>query len=213
VGAVSDLKKLGNNVHPYVRQVFEDIDKNPLKEFKKFAVSDGSIFRIVEGYRHPGRQPELIKKGLSKANPCASYHNWGLAVDVVFRRFGYGQGVVDGDNYDMARVDGWLKTGFPQYMESLGFTWGGSFTVPDCAHFEYRINVPKEKQYAYNLGAPLGVRWWNEDIKSYVDVVWHQYNKIEKDSKSTGVFSGFFGKVEIVLWVVVVAYLWKIFRD
>jgi hypothetical protein len=213
VGAVSDIKKLGGNVHPYVRQVFENIDKNPPGEFGKFEVSGGSIFRIVEGYRHPGRQPELIKKGLSKANPCASYHNWGLAVDVVFRRFGYGQGVVDGETYDMARVDGWLKTGFPQYMESLGFTWGGRFTVPDCAHFEYRIKVPREKQYAYNLGAILGVRWWSEDIKDYVDVVWHQYNKNVKDSVFAGFFSGFLGKAETVFWVAAVIYLWKIFKD
>lgn len=213
MGAVSNIGALGSNIHPQVKLLWEQVDKNPPEIIKKFAVADGSILRIVEGYRHPNKQKDLVEKGVSKAGPCASYHNWGLAVDVVFRRFGFGTGIVDGEIYNMATVDGWLKTGFPQYMESLGFVWGGRFTVPDCGHFELPLKVPKDRKFAYLLGNFLGVRWWTQEITEWVDVSWHQHNKVQPVSKYADVFSGFTGKVKTFLWVGAVVLLWNFFKE
>ncbi len=36
---------------------------------------------ISDGYRAPGKQTALVASGASKAGPCQSYHNYGLAAD------------------------------------------------------------------------------------------------------------------------------------
>lgn len=47
-------------------------------------------FRPFEGFRAPGRQAEVFKKGTSKARAWESAHQYGLAVDFVpFRRGAY----------------------------------------------------------------------------------------------------------------------------
>lgn len=42
-----------------------------------------TLFRPFEGYRSPEDQIGLVKRGVSKAGPWQSAHNYGLAVDYV----------------------------------------------------------------------------------------------------------------------------------
>ena len=42
-----------------------------------------TLFKPFEGYRDPQQQLALVKRGVSKARPWQSAHNYGLAVDYV----------------------------------------------------------------------------------------------------------------------------------
>lgn len=94
----------------------------------------GTPIRIVEGYRSPERQDELYAQGrttpgriVTNARGGQSFHNWGVAVDFVFRREGY--------NASEAQWEELGKLG-----ESLGFEWGGRWSsFIDKPHFELTL--------------------------------------------------------------------------
>lgn len=91
----------------------------------------GTPVRIVEGYRSHERQNELYAQGrttpgniVTNAKAGESMHNYGVAVDFVFRREGY--------NASDAQWEELGKLG-----ESLGFSWGGRWqSFVDKPHFE-----------------------------------------------------------------------------
>lgn len=78
--------------------------------------------RITEGYRSPERQNELYAQGrngdkrpvVTKAKAGESLHQYGVSIDVVFRKQGY-----DATN------DQWLA--MATVAEQLGFEWGGKW--------------------------------------------------------------------------------------
>lgn len=52
------------------------------EKLKKFMESvPGGPPTITDGYRNPNKQNALVASGASKAGPCQSYHNYGLAAD------------------------------------------------------------------------------------------------------------------------------------
>jgi uncharacterized protein YcbK (DUF882 family) len=91
----------------------------------------GHPVRIVEGYRSEERQNELYAQGRTKggnivtnAKGGESYHNYGVAVDFVFRNEGYN-----------ASKELWETLGV--VGESQGFNWGGRWSgFTDKPHFE-----------------------------------------------------------------------------
>lgn len=108
----------------------------PLVARKAQAIIDEMILlghpvRIVEGYRSLERQTELYNQGretpgaiVTNAKAGESFHNYGVAVDIIFRKEGY--------NAPKAL---WETLG--TIGEKHGFSWGGrwkSFT--DLPHFE-----------------------------------------------------------------------------
>ena len=94
----------------------------------------GLPIRITEGYRSPERQAELYAKGrtapgsiVTNARPGESYHNYGLAFDVVFIKQGYS-----------ATKEQWDTLG--SVGERLGLEWGGRWTsFLDKPHFQLTI--------------------------------------------------------------------------
>jgi len=94
----------------------------------------GHQIRIVEGYRSMERQTELYNQGrttkgniVTNAKAGESWHNYGTAVDFVFRKEGYN-----------ATNKQWQILG--DVGKAHGFEWGGDWTgFVDRPHFEMRL--------------------------------------------------------------------------
>ena len=67
-------------LHPAIREA--------AVKFILDAQAAGIFLRVTEGFRSWERQDEVYKKGLSKAKAGQSYHNYGMALDVVEIRDG-----------------------------------------------------------------------------------------------------------------------------
>jgi len=94
----------------------------------------GHEVRMVEGYRSPERQTTLYNQGrvtpgaiVTNAKAGESFHQYGIAVDLVFRKEGYD-----------ASHELWETLG--RIGEMHGFDWGGRWKSPDKAHFEMPLN-------------------------------------------------------------------------
>ena len=105
----------------------------------------GLPIRITEGYRSIERQNELYAQGrttkgniVTKAKGGESLHNYGVAIDIVFRKQGY-----DASN------DQWLAAA--TIAERLGFEWGGTWNdFVDKPHFQIMKGY-KLKDFQNNL--------------------------------------------------------------
>ena len=111
----------------------------------------GLPIRITEGYRSPERQNELYAQGRTTKGPVVtnakageSQHQYGNAIDIVFRKLGY-----DATN------DQWLAAA--SVAERLGFDWGGDWEnigFVDKPHFElmkgYKLSDFQKKLVDYN---------------------------------------------------------------
>lgn len=95
--------------------------------------AQGLDVMLWEGYRDPARQDDLFARGgVTKARAGRSWHNYGLAADVVFTK---GNGTPSWD----ARHD-WAAIG--RIGKSLGLTWGGDFKrIKDLGHFEWHPGI------------------------------------------------------------------------
>lgn len=85
---------------------------------------------VFEGYRDGKRQNELYTKGTTRARAGKSYHNFGLAVDIVFLN--------EKGEPSWSPEHNWQKLG--EIGKSLGLTWGGDFKrIKDYGHFELHL--------------------------------------------------------------------------
>jgi len=119
------------------------------KELVQSMNNIGLPIRITEGYRSPERQAELYAQGRTKpgaivtnAKAGESYHNYGLAFDVVFIKQGYS-----------ATKEQWDTLG--SIGERLGLEWGGRWTsFSDKPHFQltkgYNISDLKSGNVDYS---------------------------------------------------------------
>ena len=101
---------------------------------------------LVQGARSYAEQQKVYDQGrtapgpiVSNAPPGDSYHNFGLAVDLVPRVY--------------KSLPNWNPTGpywaqVGQIGEALGLTWGGRFSRPDKPHFELEA-APLSELKAY----------------------------------------------------------------
>lgn len=140
------------------------------------AMGDGSFFRIIGTNRNyeqqvteykRGRTVELKKISDSKGyryevlksvlvNPSAkstdamggySYHNYGCAVDIVFRKlgdsFGRSSPVTVGDTTYNNLKEFYTDCGLLEWANACGLDWGGDFVrIWDLAHFEDALALP-----------------------------------------------------------------------
>lgn len=124
--SISRVKAL----HPAVRQKFEDF----VTECEE---TTGATLRIVQGLRTIEEQDALYAKGRTTPGPKvtnarggSSYHNYGLAIDLVEIKDGKA-------NWNFAYEK--LKPIAKKY----GLTWGGDFrSIVDKPHFEYSTGYP-----------------------------------------------------------------------
>ena len=113
-----------------------------------------------------GRDPLDILLGkpvVTYAKQGDSYHNWGLAVDIIFTRYGYlsdgSSAEYNGKSYKYAQLaDLYEDTGLVAWAKSLGLRWlGRDVKLQDVAHFEYG-SLPA-KEYRKEEYAVSG--WWD----------------------------------------------------
>lgn len=112
-------------LHPAIRE--------KARAFIKKAAEQGIFLRVTEAYRSFERSDELYAQGrtkpgsiVSNARGGESYHNYGLAFDVVEMKDG--KGLWENPN--------WPKIG--ALGKEFGFRWGGDFkSLQDLPHFEY----------------------------------------------------------------------------
>ena len=114
------------------------------------AKEQGIEIEIVQGYRSPEAQDVLLTSGAGVTNApgLLSYHNYGLAFDVLPK--------------DYASMKDWNPTGLHwvtlgKIGESLGLEWGGRWSKPDRPHFQ----IP-------SAAAPI------RELKAY----WEKFKKI-----------------------------------
>jgi peptidoglycan L-alanyl-D-glutamate endopeptidase CwlK len=116
---------------------------SPLGELIKKTIDEANLAGIpvslFESWRHPDRQFELYRQGKSKASAWQSWHQYGLAVDLV--------GYIDGKWCWDHRI-AWQKLG--TIGKSHGLTWGGDWQSADMVHFQfpYLIDIKKAKTIA-----------------------------------------------------------------
>lgn len=97
---------------------------------------------IQSGYRSFEKQAQLYASGQTPARAGASFHNYGLALDINMAK--------NGQVWRMASGRAaWLATGIPQIAEQMGFTWGGRFggyyaANGDNVHFHLPIATTAE---------------------------------------------------------------------
>ena len=90
---------------------------------------------LLEGYRSPARQNMLSGNvNTTRAKAFQSYHQFGLAADIAFKREG---------KVIISERDPWAWRGYQLYgevAESVGLTWGGRWkSIHDYGHTEYRM--------------------------------------------------------------------------
>lgn len=134
--------------HPALREelgkIYEDICK---------ALTGRSICRFAYVVRTFAEQKALYDQGRTKpgkkvtnAGPGLSYHNYGLAVDIVLLKDKDGNGTFETASWETEiDFDGdgqadWqeIVTIFKQY----GWTWGGNWKFTDKPHFEKTFGYP-----------------------------------------------------------------------
>lgn len=133
-------KKTSTGTKPQVKPNFEPpkdllpLVKRKADAFVKDAELLGLPIRITEGFRSFERQNELYAQGRTKSGKLVtnakggqSNHNYGCAIDIVFRKLGYD-----------ATQDQWLA--LASIAERHGFEWGGGWNeFIDRPHFELTL--------------------------------------------------------------------------
>ncbi|QER38963.1 M15 family metallopeptidase [Acinetobacter suaedae] len=116
-----------------------------LMVFKIMKEQHGYELVLLEGYRSPARQNMLAgNPNTTRARSYQSYHQFGLAADVAFKRNG---------KVVISERDPWAMRGYELYgqvAESVGLTWGGRWkSIKDYGHTEYRMpGLKKTKEMA-----------------------------------------------------------------
>lgn len=106
-------------LHPaFSRKIGELIDK---------AAAHGLELYVQEGYRSPEAQAK-IPSANTRAKPGFSFHNYGLAADIVFRNN------TGGPSWD--EKHDWKRLG--ELGRTIGLEWGGDWkSIKDRPHFQY----------------------------------------------------------------------------
>ena len=119
-----------------------------LMVFKLMKERHGYELVLLEGYRSPERQTRLSgNKATTLARAYQSYHQFGLAADVAFKRDG---------KVVISERDPWAMKGYQLYgvtAEEVGLTWGGRWTrIHDYGHTEFRMpGLRKSRETAERL--------------------------------------------------------------
>jgi peptidoglycan LD-endopeptidase CwlK len=112
----------------------DEFRKRLLVMFKLMQDKHGYEMVLLEGYRSPERQAQLAALGsqVTRAGAYRSYHQYGLAADVAFRRDG---------RVVIRETDPWVMRGYEHYGElaaAAGLVWGGAWSLRDFGHVELR---------------------------------------------------------------------------
>lgn len=102
-----------------------------------------------------GRTKELDRKPVTRAKPGRSYHNYGLAIDVVF----------DGDMSKQGIQWGWDDKKYPwkelgELGKTFGLEWAGDWkTLTEMPHYQMSFGVPVTKLLEWHTQGGLEKVW------------------------------------------------------
>lgn len=160
-----------DNTHPIVVKFY--------RNFQKECAKRGIPMYAFEFYRDKARQTLLRQRGVSKAGPGQSPHNWGLAVDFIhYERLwnltnkewevigAIGKEVARKMNLKVRWGGDWDSDGIPVYRDKTEHFW-------DPAHWEienwkeYRTQIREVRALAAESGTPLeeGSAGWFDMIE------------------------------------------------
>ena len=140
-------------LHPLIRDEVEEIIKSAMHEL-------GIFLRITQALRSFTEQNELYAQGRSKpgkivtnAKGGSSWHNYGLAFDVV--EIQNGKAIWDTKYDKIAAI-----------AHRYGFDWGGHFTsIVDKPHFQKTFGLTIAQARAMYDALPKGQVYINIKIK------------------------------------------------
>lgn len=138
---IASADRKWNKINPRYKQRL-------LMVFKIMQEQHGYEMVLLEGYRSHERQNNLsLNINTTRAKGYQSYHQFGLAADVAFKRDG---------KVVISERDAWAMRGYQLYgqtAESVGLTWGGRWkSIQDYGHTEYRMpGLKKTREMAEQL--------------------------------------------------------------
>lgn len=143
-------------LHPYikdrVREALEYVNTEVLDSKKAYV-------RIAQGLRTFPEQAGLYAQGRTKpgkivtnAPAGSSYHNYGLAIDIVLIINGKEASWDIAKDYNGDGLSDWMQV--VDVFEKKGFYWGGDFkSIKDYPHFEWNLaGTVKELKVKYDKG-------------------------------------------------------------
>jgi peptidoglycan L-alanyl-D-glutamate endopeptidase CwlK len=125
-------------LHPKIREEVATI----LRE-ANIALTGRASVRISQGLRTISEQNALYAQGrtdktkkiVTNAKGGSSFHNYGLAVDIVLILDGKTASWDDKTDFDGDRVSDWMEV--VAIFKKYGYVWGGDFrSIKDSPHFE-----------------------------------------------------------------------------
>lgn len=158
---MKDLKTLERIklLHPKLREevaeIYDEISR---------ALSGRSICRFAYTLRTFSEQADLYAKGRTKpgpkvtnAGPGLSYHNYGLALDIVLLVDKDGNGTFESAVWDVkSDFDGDKKSDWMEVVtifKQHGWSWGGDWRFYDPPHFEKNFGYSVRQLLSlYNSG-------------------------------------------------------------
>lgn len=130
-------------IHPNLRQEVEQIYKEICEALKGRA-----ICRFAHTLRTFEEQDKLFsqKPKVTQARAGMSYHNYGLAIDIVLLRDKDGNGTFESASWETnVDFDGDGKSDWQEIVtifKQYGWTWGGDWKFVDNPHFEKTFGLP-----------------------------------------------------------------------
>jgi len=124
-------------LHPKIRQEVQDMYMHANNNI----LGKGVRLRFTHTLRTLEEQSQLYAQGRTKhgsivtnAKAGSSYHNYGLAFDIVLLYDKDNNGTFETASWDNSDPN-WIKV--TTYFKSLGWSWGGDFkSFKDYPHFE-----------------------------------------------------------------------------
>ena len=145
--------------------------RDPLRQAIEECHGKGLMVYVFESYRTPARQRGLYEKGRTKpgkivtrARPMHSWHNFGLAFDLVFdgdRRDDI-QWSWDGD-YNHAIINGDKRSDYErvgEVLEKYGFEWGARWkNFKEMPHFQCIFGLNTEAARRLHSSGGIKAVW------------------------------------------------------
>lgn len=113
--------------------------------------------------KNKGKRYEYNKVEVTDSNkiitllaPPLSRHNWGLAIDIIFRKIGYSPEsafMFRGKMYDSTNLkEFYVNSGILHWGNACGLVWGGNWEdLDDIAHFEDNsLEIPENARELYS---------------------------------------------------------------
>jgi hypothetical protein len=179
----SDLDQAAIICHPAVKDFVVSIQDEDAAfcryvDVKKLRASCasavGDVWRVGSAWRSFAAQDDLLARSKATGSNVTyvgggdSYHNWGLAVDLVFTRTGFGDALYDGRSYpaaDVARL--YQDCGLVAYAAAKGFRW----EAWDASHFEWGVLPLKSMRLQKFASSPL---WWQDRAMYASEADWRR---------------------------------------